>query len=138
MPRKSWLTIVAISSGSRRSRKTTVGAVAERAALRGQQLADELVVGHVAAEGVAEPGVEVVNRLDADAVRIRPQQVGPLVRPVVGILGPLQQAIDQLRSLVRRSVGKERPCFIRRRQPADHVEVRSAQERRVAGAAPTA
>ena len=107
MPRKSWLTIGAISSGSRRSRKIVAGPCSERAPLRGDDLADELVVGHVAAERVADPGVEVQDRLDPHAVGIGPEQVDPLVGPVVGVLGPLEQAIDQPRPLVGRRVGEE-------------------------------
>src|SRR5205807_1526087 len=59
------------------------GAVAEGAAAGGEELAHELVVGQVLPEGVAQPGVQVVDRLDADAVGVGPQQVGPLVGPEV-------------------------------------------------------
>src|SRR5256885_4501219 len=40
-----------------------------------EQLADELVVGEVAAERIAQPGVEAARGLDAGPISVGPQQV---------------------------------------------------------------
>jgi len=107
-------------------------AVAERAALGGDQLADKLVIRFVLAERVAQPRVEVPHGLDAGPVRVGPKQVGPLVRPEVGVLGPLEQAVDQLLPLIGARVREEGLRLVGRRQPADRPQVRPPVKRRVA------
>src|SRR5439155_21510737 len=62
---------------------------------RGEEFAGEPVEWFVFREALANPAME---RLDAFAVEqslLGAQQVGPLERPEVGELGPLQQAVDQ-------------------------------------------
>src|SRR5205823_36583 len=46
------------------------------------------VVGYIAAEGLAQPGVEGVGRPGPQLFAVDPQQVCPLHGPVVGKLGP--------------------------------------------------
>ena len=108
-------------------------AVAPGAPLGRDQLADELVVGHVLAKRVANPGVEGHGRLDAHAIGIGPQQVGPLVGPEVGVLGPIEQRVDQLLALGRRRAGQKRAGFVGGRQAADHVEIGAPQKGRIRG-----
>ena len=104
-PRNSWLTIVVISSGSRRSRKNTAAPLGS-AALGRDNLADELVVRLVAAKSIAQPGIEIEVRLDAHAIGIGSNQISPFVRPVIGILGASEQGINQLCPLAGRLVCK--------------------------------
>ncbi len=104
------------------------GAVGERAAAGGDDGAGELVVGHVAAEGGPEPPIEVVNRLDADPVRVRAQEVGPLAGPEVGVFGLVQEVGDQPVALLGRGVVEVRADLVRGRQAADGVEVGAAEE----------
>src|ERR1019366_219832 len=70
------------------------GAVVPGAPLGRDDFPDELVVRLVLAEGVTQEGVESEDCLDADVVRIGPHKVRPLVRPEVGIFGPIEQRID--------------------------------------------
>ena len=79
----------------------------EGAPARRDDRVHELVVRHVAAERVADPAVEVQDGLDPHAVGVRAEQVDPLVGPVVGVFGSIEQAIDQPRPLAGRRVGEE-------------------------------
>jgi len=81
----------------------------------------------------APDGLRGYARFDADAVRIRSQQVGPFAGPVVRVFGPLQQPIDQLNALVRVGVTHEFSNFLGSRNAADQVQVSAAQEARVVG-----
>ena len=105
--------------------------LAKRVALRRDQLAHELVVRHVAAEGVSQPRIQIPDGLDPDSVRIGTQEIGPLVRPEVGVLGPLQKLIDEECPLVGTVVGKERAGLIGRRQATDHSQERPSVKGRV-------
>ena len=121
--RRQFGRLTAVAEEHRRS-------IAEGASLRGQQFAHELVVRLVFAERFAQIGIEIVNRFDARVIRIRPQQIGPLVRPEVGVLGALQQGVDQPLALIAARVGNKCANVIGIRQSADHVNVRAPQERR--------
>jgi len=44
-----------------------------------EDVADELIVRFVLAEAFAQPLVEGKDAFDADAIRVGPQQVGPLL-----------------------------------------------------------
>ncbi len=104
---------------------------AEIAAVGSEQLADELVVGLVLGDALADPAVIRLRRLrpEIDRVfRLDPQQVAPLQRPEVGELLALQQPVDQLAPLLRIGVGQKGAGLVRRGQRADHVQVDAAQE----------
>src|SRR5947209_367014 len=70
-------------------------AVAPGTPLGGDQFTHKLIVRLVLAKGVPEPGIQVPDRLDAGAVGIGAEQVGPLVRPEVGVLRAFEQVINQ-------------------------------------------
>ncbi len=74
--------------------------VAKRAATCGDQFADKLIPRHSLMKSFTNPAVVVQNCLDADPVRVRSQQIHPLVGPVVCEVRFLQQTIHQLLSLV--------------------------------------
>jgi hypothetical protein len=121
MPRKSWLTIVATSSGAAVA-KDGRRSLLEGASLRRDHLPDELVVRQVLAERLADPGVKVPDGLDPDPVRVGPEEVHPLVGPVVGVFGAKQEPVDESNALVGVALGEERSCLLGGRQPADRVE----------------
>ncbi len=106
-------------------------AVAEIAPAGRQQLADELVVGLVLGDALADPeviahhgpGPEVDGKLALD-----PQQVAPLQGPEVGKLLALQQPVDELAPLLRVGVASKRADFVGRGQRADGVEIDASQE----------
>src|SRR5690606_19475850 len=52
-------------------------------------------------------------------------------RPMIGILGALQESIDNARSLVGRGIGQKRANFIGGRQPADQVQMHAPQKLRI-------
>lgn len=67
--------------------------------------------------------VELVNACRRDLVTAQPQQIGPLHGPEVGILRPLEQAVDQPGFLVGRGISQEFLRFENRRQLADDVQI---------------
>ena len=71
--------------------------------------ADHLVQRHVARDLVAEPALEDPGPFLAHGLLFVPEQIGPLQRPEVGELGPLDQPVDQLvRFVGSRSARKAR------------------------------
>ena len=72
--------------------------VVERVAFGRQQLAGELVVGHVVAHGSHQPAIELMDAGRRHFAVAQPQQVAPFQGPEFGVLGPLQQCVDQLRT----------------------------------------
>ena len=70
-------------------------AVAMIRAFREEDFTRELVVRLVLPETLAQPLIEDEDALHANAVGIRTQQVGPLVRPVIGVLGAGEQAVNK-------------------------------------------
>ena len=55
---------------------------------------NELIVGDVLSERIANPGVEAQDGFDTYAIGVRPQQIGPFVSPIVCVLGSFQERID--------------------------------------------
>ena len=105
--------------------------VAEIAAAGGEHLADEPVVRHVLLDARADPAVIGLHRVGPELdgeLRLDPQQVAPLHRPVVGELVALQEAIDQLAAFVGVGILEELPRLVGRGQRADHVQVGPAEE----------
>src|SRR5262249_22431624 len=68
-------------------------------ALRQDQLAHHAIGRAVLAQRLLEPGVEAVDTLLAEHAAMGPQQIAPLDRPVIHVLGPIKQAVDQLGTL---------------------------------------
>jgi len=56
-------------------------------------------------------------------LRLHPQQVAPLHRPVVRELAACEEAIDERAALRRVSIVDERPCLVGGRQRPDDVQV---------------
>ncbi len=105
--------------------------VAEIAAAGREHLADEPVVRHVLLDARANPAVIGLHRVGPELdgeLRLDPQQVAPLHRPVVGELVSLQETIDELAAFVAVRILQELPGLFGRRQGADHVEVDPAHE----------
>ena len=109
-----------------------LGVLTDRAA-GGQQFPGELVDGRVFGKPIADPAVVVVGRFVAELEAIDPQQVRPFQRPVVGVLGSLQQPVDAPSPSVAVLVLEELPRFLGCRQPADDVEADSTKEGGVVG-----
>ena len=110
------------------------GRHAEVAPARRQQRARELVVGRVRPRRLAEPPVVGLHRVGPQVdreLRLDPQQVAPLQRPVVGEGLALQQRLDHLRALARVPRLEEPPDRRRLRQRARHVQVHPPEEHRV-------
>ena len=61
-------------------------------------------------------------------LRLDPQQIAPLHRPVVGELLPLQQTVDQRATLVGVAIRQKLPRLVGRGQRADHVEIDPAHK----------
>ena len=82
----------------------------------GDQLAGELVERHVLGERIANPIGEFLAVGFVRAVDLLvPQDVAPLLRPIRGILGPIEQPIDELVALVGepcRRETRELPCGV--------------------------
>ena len=105
---------------------------AMRAALCRKDFAHHLVVRLVGGEALANPVVDCVCALEANARDVRPEQVTPAVGPRVGIRRIVEQPVNQLGAFVRRLVGEETPRLARLRQQADHVNEGAPHELRVA------
>ena len=109
-----WLPAIAINHGRPGPMIRTLGE---------DDVPHELVIRTVGAELFANPLIQQEHALHAHAIRIRPQQVGPFVRPVVGVGGVLQNLRDPALPLPRIRIGGERPHFLRRGQQADGVQL---------------
>ena len=108
------------------------GRVGLHLARRGDDLAHELVVGLVGQQTVADPVVE--GEGGAGVGRLAPlvaQDRAPLVGEEVGVVGAVQQPVDQLVSLCRVGIGKELARLVGGRQSAGHVHRHPPHERRV-------
>ena len=90
--------------------------------------ARELIEGQILAEGFPQPLIEQIDALHPDAVGIRPQQVGPLVGPVIRPRGVLHQLLDPFPALVGRGVGNKDARLLRRGQHADRIQCGAADE----------
>ncbi len=97
-----------------------------------QHLADELVVGHVGVQAVANPIVKHERAAGAGRIlALVAQNRVPLVGEVVGIVGAGQQLVDPLVALLRIGIGQKSDCFLGRRQAAGDVDARASQEGRI-------
>ena len=105
--------------------------VGEGVALRREQLPHDLVEWRVLFDLLAHPFPVRFGAFGLQGPPAVAQHVEPLQRPEVGVLGPLQQVVDQLGPLVRGGVGQELPGLVRRGQGTADVEVGPAQELRV-------
>ena len=101
------------------------------AALGQENIADELVVRRVRAERFPQPLVEHVNALDPHAVRVRAKEVGPLVRPVIGVTGVLKEVLDPFAALAWIGVGEKSAGLFDRRKHTDGVEGGAAEKFRI-------
>ena len=97
-------------------------------AVGGQQLADELVHGHVALDGRANPAVEHDGSLGLDQPAVGAEDVGELEGPEVDELGAIQEAFDHLATAVGRLRGEKVPHLLGCGQDADRVEIDPANE----------
>ena len=100
---------------------------------RGHQSPDEPVVGHVPPERVIQPARERIRSLVVKQLLGVVQVVAPVQRPEIGVLGPIQEAVDDLAALLRVGVRQKLPSFLRGGDHADRVEVHPAEKGRVVG-----
>ena len=70
------------------------------AAFGQEDFTHELIVRLVGAKGLAQPLVEDENTFDADAVRIRADEIGPFVGPVIGVGGLLKNFANEVFTFV--------------------------------------
>ena len=103
-------------------------AIFQRAALRGENAARELVPRRVRGDVVADPFVIGPHRRRAQFLARDEQQVAPFVAPVIDELRAREQRFDEPVALVRCGVGEEGARFFRGRQNAAGVEERAANE----------
>src|SRR5262249_7783934 len=89
------------------------------AAARGDQLPHELIDGRVICNALPNPMVKGLDPLLIQRMCFHPEQVGPLQRPEVVKLGPLEQAVYETSPLVGPLLSQERPRFLRRRKLAE-------------------
>ena len=90
--------------------------------------ADELVVGPVAADHVAEPVVEGVGRLLGPGQAGVAQDTAPAHGEIGGVVLGVEQTVDQPCPLVDMLVGQEGTDFVHARQLAAQVEGNPADE----------
>ena len=97
----------------------------------GDQFPDKLIVGLILTEGLSEPRVQHPHGFHTSTVRVGTQKIGPLVRPIIRILRPAQQLVDQLFAFLRILVRKKRNRFFRIRQFADNPQESAAMKLRI-------
>src|SRR5439155_17712532 len=71
------------------------GTIAMVRALGKEDFTHELVVRLVLPETLPQPLVESEHAFHADAIGVGAQQIAPLVRPVIGVLGSREEAVNQ-------------------------------------------
>ena len=97
--------------------------------LRSEQAAERLLLAllRLGASLGLEPALEDVRALDLDRLARAAKHIRPLHRPVVGVLGPLQQGVDQFGVLARVLARQELLRLLRRRgfeiNPEEQVRV---------------
>ena len=106
------------------------GRLIEGAARGGDQFADELVVGPVLLDRLAQPAAEGEHALVAHELPVAAQQIAPLEGPVVDVGVAGDQLVDQAVPFLlgRRVVGEERAHRLRARDLAGEIERGAAQE----------
>ena len=104
---------------------------AEIAAVRHQQLARDLVVGHVVSDGGVNPLVVRLHRVGPQVdgeLRLDAQQFAPAHGLVIGKLVPFEQAVDEGAAFGGVRVGQELRRLFGGGEGADDVEVGAPQE----------
>ena len=81
-----------------------------------------------------EPAGQGDRSLRPNLRLVGPEDVGPLHRPEVGILRPLEEPLNELLPLVRGGIGKERAGLGGGGERADRIEAGAAEERGVVAA----
>ena len=79
-----------------------------------QDISNKLIIRPIGPERFAQPLIEQEHALHAHPIGIRPQKVGPLVGPVIGIGRMLQNRINEPLALVRRRISQECTHLFRR------------------------
>jgi hypothetical protein len=104
--------------------------IRQAAPLRGDELADELVVRLVRRDRLADPLAVRPDRLVAQRLGVALEQVGPLVGPEGDVIPTADQAIHQLLPLLaaRGAVFQEGAGLLGRGDDASQVEVDPAEE----------
>ena len=110
----------------------TRGGIAPGGTARGQDFAGELVKRRASGDLIAKPALKDPSSLVPHRLFFVAEQVGPFQRPVIGELRPIQEAIDQFRSLRRIGIGDERTRLVDGRQDADRIKIGSSYKYRIA------
>ena len=108
------------------------GTIAKRTALRGHKFTHKLITRHALSESFADPVIVIQYGFDADAVRIRSQQIHPLVRPVVREVRFFQQSLNKRRALIGAVIRQEFNHPFRSRNSTADIGRSSPQERVIA------
>ena len=109
------------------------GRVAAGLAGGGDDVADELVVGLVLRQARADPLVEGIAAVAVEGVvgPLVPQDRRPLVGESVGVVGAVEEPVDEFVALVGIGVGEEGPRLVERGDATGDVDRRPAEERGV-------
>ena len=106
----------------------------EIAAAGREQVAHELVVGLVRRDGAPDPVVIGLRRVGPQIngeLRLHPQQVAPLHRPVIRKFIARQKLVNEFGALVRVAAQDEAAGFARGRLGANHVQIGAPDKHRV-------
>ena len=79
-----------------------------------QNISNKLIIRPIGPERFAQPLIEQEHALHPHPIRIGPQEVSPLVGPVIGIGRMLQNRVNEPLTLVRRRIRQERTHLFRR------------------------
>ncbi len=104
------------------------GRIGVGAAAGGDQIAGKFVERFTVRDGLANPIMEDLDSLSVQRFLLIAENIGPLERPIIGKLRPLEQLIDQPGTFVHMGILKEFPRFRRRGQDTDAVQESAAQE----------
>ena len=92
-----------------------------RAAAAGDKRAGEFVERCIIGNVLANPAVEDLDAGFVELLLLDAQEVGPLERPGVGELGPIQKRVDQPGALAGPRVGEELARLLGRRQQSGQI-----------------
>ena len=87
-----------------------------------------MIVGLVVSNRLLDPSVVFKDRFVPDGLAGHSEQISPLERPELGMLGPSQELIDKSSPLIGTRVCQECGSFVYRRQDPDHVEINPSQK----------
>ena len=102
--------------------------VGKRAALGREQVADDPVERRVLLKLLAQPVLVNVDAFFLNGLAAAAQHVRPLQRPEVGILGPVEQPVDEPGPFVLVLALQECFGFVARRRDAAEIEIDAADE----------